>query len=488
MTRIVFRVDGGPAIGTGHLVRCATLGTALAARGGEVHFICQEPAAVRARLVDVPAVVHEIAAVDGADDARRSAAIVRTLGTVDWLVVDHYQLDRAWERTLRSHVDRLMVIDDRADRQHDCDLLLDQNLVADQDTRYAGLIPAACRRLLGPHYALLHPEFANARATLAPREGQLRRVLVCFGGSDPHNHTAAALRALAPLADRLPGGIDVVVGPANHRGAEIAAACSALPGARLHAPALAMAELLARADLAIGAGGTMNWERACLGVPSLVFAVADNQRPGLEALITAGAVVGNASLAVPDATPIGHWLAVLAANAPLLRGLASRSAALVDGLGTRRVAAQLLPATLHFRPATREDSANLLSWRNAPAVRSASLDARPIAATTHSIWLERTLADRTRRLLIAECGPVTVGVVRFDLAPPRAYISVYRTTAGPPGLGLIRQAMAWLSRHHPEIRTTVAEVLPGNSASLAAFQGAGFRPCKNTLIREMEMP
>ena len=48
---------------------------------------------------------------------------------------------------------------------------------------------------------------------------------------------------------------------------------------------------MARADLAIGAGGTTSWERASLGLPALVFSVSPNQIDGAAALDDAGAAI-----------------------------------------------------------------------------------------------------------------------------------------------------------------------------------------------------
>ncbi len=124
--------------------------------------------------------------VPQAQDASESIEAIQG-ALVDWLIMDHYALDAEWERRLRPHVERLMVIDDLANRSHDCDLLLDQNLVPENHARYRNLVPSTCRLLLGPRYALLGPEYRVWRRSLRPREGQVGRVLVFLGGSDPEN-------------------------------------------------------------------------------------------------------------------------------------------------------------------------------------------------------------------------------------------------------------------------------------------------------------
>ena len=340
-------------------------------------------------------------------------------------------------------------------------------------------------------YALLRPEFARLRAQRAAGgapDGVVRRLLVCFGGSDPANHTAATLEAIVRRAAAI-GTIDVVIGNANpHRERLADLIRRSLPTATLHVQTGDIARLLAAADLAIGAGGTMNWERACLGVPTLAFGIADNQTGGLETLIDQGYVMGMPEMRVPDPEMIAAWLACLLDNPPLLRGLARRSAALVDGLGSERVADAMLPAPLAFRAATLGDCEDILAWRNSPEVRRVSLQSGTLDPTAHRRWMERTLDDPRRILLIAEADGIPAGVVRFDLTPPEALMSVYRTPGAPPRTALIRRATEWLRGKHPEIRRITAEVLPDNAASLAAFRHAGYRSLKNTLGIELDQP
>lgn len=102
----------------------------------------------------------------------------------DWLVIDHYGLDLRWERLVRPFVGSIFVIDDLADRRHDCDLLLDQNYYRGAESRYAALVPASCHQLIGPGYVILRPEFERLKATRERDRTTVRRILVNFGGVD----------------------------------------------------------------------------------------------------------------------------------------------------------------------------------------------------------------------------------------------------------------------------------------------------------------
>jgi UDP-2,4-diacetamido-2,4,6-trideoxy-beta-L-altropyranose hydrolase len=206
------------------------------------------------------------------------------------MVVDHYALDSRWEGKMRPFAGKIMAIDDLVDRPHDCDLLLDQNFHEDPDPRYVGLVPEHCRRILGPRYALLRPEFIDARKTLRDRDGIIRRILVFFGGSDVTNETGKALEALRRLG-RPEIVVDVVVGATNPHRDEIRQLCMGMGNANDHFQVNNMAELMAKADLAIGAPGTATWERCYLGLPAITLVLAENQFPIAAQLSRTGSIV-----------------------------------------------------------------------------------------------------------------------------------------------------------------------------------------------------
>lgn len=307
---IVFRTDASRIMGTGHVVRCLTLAESLRARGASCQFVCRDhPGSMLAHIqangfevrslpVSLGAVVVPAAGqlapahsswlgVDWETDAGQTLGAMSGVA-VDWLVVDHYAIDARWERRLRPVSKKLMVIDDLADRSHECDLLLDQNWFGEQTPgRYRSLVPASCRCMLGPSHALLRPEYAELRALMPPRDGMVRRVLVFMGGSDPLDQTGDVLDALMrPGLDQLV--VDVVMG-VNHPDPQgIARKVAARPASNLFSGLPSLAGLMARADLMIGGGGSTTWERMCLGLPAVVISIADNQTPTNLAMMKAG--------------------------------------------------------------------------------------------------------------------------------------------------------------------------------------------------------
>jgi UDP-2,4-diacetamido-2,4,6-trideoxy-beta-L-altropyranose hydrolase len=272
-------------------MRCLTLAGELRRQGAEVLFISRqleghlcnsiERAGFEIWRLPAPTIVDvahsSLLGVSGMIDAEETRAVFSSMGiSPDWLIVDNYALDAHWETLMRPLADHLMVIDDLANRPHNCDLLLDQNLYANMEVRYDGLVPKHCRKLLGPKYALLRPEFMKVRKHLRKRAGNVCRILIFFGGSDMSNETTKALEAVRLL--NLPEiAIDVIVGETNPHKEQVRQLCDDMSNTTFYCNVDNMAQMLARSDLTIGAGGSTTWERCCLGVPSIVLSIADNQ-------------------------------------------------------------------------------------------------------------------------------------------------------------------------------------------------------------------
>lgn len=392
----------------------------------------------------------------------------------DWLVVDHYALDWRWEFILRSMVDKLLVIDDLADRQHDCDLLLDQNLYHDMPERYTGKVPASCQLLLGPRFALLRDEFRHMRKHLTSRHEAVQRILVFFGGIDAHDFTSKALIALADII-RPDMEVDVVVGAQHSQLASIEALCKSRRY-HCHVQTSQMAELMAAADLAIGAGGMTIWERCCLGLPTLAVSTADNQFLQLADAATQGLVYVPEVTADIQATFVRHTVALLE-NMALRKLISAAGMAAVDGHGAQRVATYMGCTGVEVRPAQLQDSGDLHRWRNHPSIRAVSRNTTPIAWTEHSRWFNAVLSDPCKKLLIVLQKGVPVGVVRFDIKGVKAEASIYLVPDAQSscrGRDLLQSAEQWFAKHCPEVATLHAHVMGANIRSHRLFMGAGY--------------
>jgi len=340
-------------------MRCVTLADALAERAVRIHFVSRHlPGPLQDMLKSRgfgltmtngtercgPAddLAHAVwLGTSQKEDARETLAALDG-EQWDWLVIDHYSIDARWETPLRAAVRRVLVIDDVADRIHDCDVLLDQNYYVDQDTRYDGKLPSHARALFGPAYALLRPEFLWRRTALQRQAGRCERLLICFGGVDAQDNTALALQAVDRAA--LPGvTVSVVIGASHPHRDAIVASC-AQRGFACYVQTDRMPELMAAADLAFGASGSTSWERCCLGLPTICVTTAHNQLAIGHGLERAGAVMlaGNADGVTTDL--LLEALALLARSPERLAAMSEAAGRLVDGLGTSRVCECMLGA------------------------------------------------------------------------------------------------------------------------------------------------
>ena len=359
----LFRADASREMGTGHVMRCLTLADALARRGWQCGFVCREQEGdmadwVRARGYDLwllqaaEARAHSISPDDGPphaawlgvpwqQDAEETHAVVAEVSP-HWLVVDHYGLDVRWERPLVPEAGRLMVIDDLADRDHHCNLLLDQN-PGRMPASYAGRVPGDCVCLTGTRYALLRDEFRQWRDRRPPesRTGRIRRILVTLGGADPDNVTGQVLSALSHC-ELAPGTlVDVVMGHSSPHLPAVREQVRELPfQTTVTVRATNMAERMVLADLAIGAAGATTWERCCLGLPSLVVAIAANQRTFLKNIAEQGlsAVADLSDLNAAVRAFVGR----MQAEPDQYSAMVDHASAAVDALGASRVADHML--------------------------------------------------------------------------------------------------------------------------------------------------
>jgi UDP-2,4-diacetamido-2,4,6-trideoxy-beta-L-altropyranose hydrolase len=456
-------------------MRCLALSRRLIRCGVDVTFLSRElPGHRFAAIEEAGCTLRRLPAAQ-ADSREDAEACLQLLAgrPLDWIIVDHYSLDATWERALRRVARAVFVIDDVADRDHDCDLLLDQNMFRDAEARYRGRVPPGCVTLLGPRYALLREEFAAARTRLRPRDGTVRRVLVSFGGTDPTDLSSKALRALRYI-DPAPG-VDVVIGASHPSRAQIEREC-AERGYDCHVDSTRMAELLARADFAIGAGGVSTWERCCLGVPALAICVASNQAEVIRVAAELG-LLDEAPASMPDEV-LGDRLRALWSRPVELAQMSQRCLAAVDGLGVARVSRALGFGSVVMRRAAVADSPQVFAWRNHESVRAVSYNQAPISAADHGRWFEGVLADPNRALLIGAQEGGDIGVVRFDIAADGAEVSIYLVPGlAGRGLGaeLLCSAESWLRRERPEIRRLDARVLNHNAVSQRLFEAAGYQ-------------
>jgi UDP-2,4-diacetamido-2,4,6-trideoxy-beta-L-altropyranose hydrolase len=507
--RVIFRADASVMIGTGHVMRCLTLAEVLRDAGASCAFVIRNHLGhlgdwIAERGFDVklldppigqggtaPPVHASWAGVPWQQDAEETRAVMGV--DVDWLVVDHYAFDACWQRAVAGSEMRIMVIDDLADRPHEADLLLDQNL-GREASDYDGLVPERCQRLIGPRYALLRPEFAAARAaSLAGRLGRpLRHILITMGGTDAIDATSYVLDALRGAALPDDAHLTVVMGRNAPALARVQSFAAEMPWPTEVAVDVAdMAELMAEADLAVGAGGGTTWERCCMGLPSIIVQTADNQKELVRALV-AQAVSPDVGPLQSDDFPTRLRMAIemdFHGGCNLDQCIAT-AALHCDGKGALQVRERLVLAVnsrtdahnkpvLKVRSASFSDMHDVWLWRNVGVTLSHYRSKAAPSLASHAAWFRAALDDSRRWMAIVEVDKVPAAHVRFDRVYDRAglaEVSIYLNPAfRGRGLGrhVLRAAIA--EARNRDLTCFCAEAHTANGASRRIFADAGFR-------------
>ena len=363
---VAFRTDASIQIGTGHVMRCLTLADEFARQGHKCHFICRQHPAHLADLIISKG--HELSLLPHPEETSSQQCETSTEGYENWLnvsweedahqtlnaisaqrpawlVVDHYGLDLRWESLLSGAVNKIMVIDDLANRAHACNLLLDQNL-GRTASEYDGLLPIDCQLLIGPTYALLRPEFAELRNQSLSRriDPKLNRILISLGGVDLPNMTGRILRALAltPLPPETE--VEIIMGAFAPHLNEVKAQAAQLPFmTKIEVNVDDMANKMCLADLFIGAAGSTSWERCCMGIPAITVIIAENQRAIAEALskVEAGILINCKKLE----EELIALFKMLSLDAKIQRNQSRNAAQVCDGSGANYVVKSLLGTT-----------------------------------------------------------------------------------------------------------------------------------------------
>ncbi|SDN36900.1 UDP-2,4-diacetamido-2,4,6-trideoxy-beta-L-altropyranose hydrolase [Afipia sp. GAS231] len=328
-------------------MRCTTLASALARFGASCSFYSD---------TETLGFIPQEPAIELIGDSQIDDKLVHgRFGKFDIFICDHYGLDARFERALRPNAGVLVVIDDLADRPHDCDLLVDMTLNRPGSV-YDGLLPRYASVLAGVRYALVREEFSALRPqSLARRgSGRVERILISFGLTDPDGLCAQTVDLVREICSKLPDfkTADIMIGSQSDQLADLHRHINGDARFNVHVGARNPSAIMAQADIAIGAGGTTSWERCCLGLPTILVSIADNQQAIAAALEAAGAVVLLPSRESFRAD-LPTVLAGLARSPAAVLDLGVAAAGICDGRGAERVAEYIFD--LYERKRTRAE-------------------------------------------------------------------------------------------------------------------------------------
>lgn len=489
--KIAFRVDASREIGTGHLIRCLTLAQALRDRDVQIRFVCRHlPANFALRVQEAGHELIELAEPVapgrvsdlphshwlGTSQRKDAAETLEALADYswDWMIVDHYAIDIRWESELRAAAKKIMVIDDIADRNHDCDLLLDPGFFDDPALRYAKRLPNKAVRLLGPQYAMLPEEYASlAKSRVGVRE-HVEQVEIYFGSAGTADMIENSIHA-AKLLGNTVKAIDVILPKTMFDRTSMHTLASSDVRVNFHHSLPSLAPLHCSSDFAIGSGGSTVWERLCLGVPSLLAVTAANQAAPLHSLATAGAIGLPAENVWKSVASLTRELR----NASALHSresMAKRGRELVGGRGTTYACSSLLTSIRPFHDRDVDSTFSMVSkesvWR--PFLMSAA----PSSPELNREYWARVRADSAQAAYAIEYSHKHVGncgIKRVDEKIAEGWI--YLDDAVPKGekigyFAFLQLMQAAEEKGYSQISVSVAA---SNYGAIKLYRNAGFK-------------
>jgi UDP-2,4-diacetamido-2,4,6-trideoxy-beta-L-altropyranose hydrolase len=498
---VFFRVDASSQIGSGHVIRCLTLAKALKKQGIISKFICRSYKnnlikKIKKENFEVAIIPNSIKVKshqsnkknldlnypnrigsNWREDAEQTIHILSKV-KIDWLIVDHYGIDIRWEKKIRPYTKKIMVIDDLANRNHDCDLLLDQNLINNLKYRYKSLLPKYCSTLLGPQYALLQEEYKDLHLGVSKRIGNTKRILVYFGDTNQNNLIEMILDAFFKL-ERKDINLDIVINSKSLIKKKIKQLSKKNNNIKIYSDLTSLSSLMIKADLAIGACGTTTWERCCLGLPSIVITIANHQKPIAKELNKLGSIYW-----------LGHYDMI---NNKLIydilknfidQNLESYSVAskrITNGCGAEKVASILTlncKTKLKLRYANLNDEELILNWANDFLVRANAFNSRIITKKKHKKWFHSRINNpKNYTIFILETKEkVPIGQVRLEKKNKKFYVS-YSLDTFARGKNIAYKLLKISIRKFKKNRKInfVAKVKKDNISSCKVFKKIGFK-------------
>lgn len=496
---VVFRVDASSQIGTGHVMRCLSLADELKSNNN-VSFVCRNNVGhlinfIKNRGYRVYVIpVEEYWSANRSDykdyqnadlmiDASQTIEALQHI-TVDWLIVDHYAIDYKWESELKKYVKSVLVIDDLANRRHDCDVLLDQNWFGTETIgRYSNLLPKDCSPLLGPNFALLSKKYSIARSQKKLHNGNINKILIFMGGVDSGGQTAKALEALC-CEELKHISVDVVIGNSNKDNNKIIKIASSRKRTVIHKLLPSLVDLMMKADLMLCAGGSTTWERCCLGLPAIVVISAKNQSKFTKLLAKDGVHLLLGSSKEINSQDWFVKICELTSDRDRVKKMSISSSTMVDGEGVSRVLSKLhgFSMPIGIRKATDDDEKLLLDWVNDPVVRKFSFNQKPITNDQHHDWFRSKINDPDCLILIGvDSKHIPIGQVRIDSKDEIGIIDISIDSAAR-GFGfaeilLKKSVKFWKSTGSN--KPLIGDVLSSNKASQKVFINSGFMEQNN---------
>lgn len=456
--RIIFRSDGDPKIGLGHLFRMAALAEVLEGEFERIFYTRAEPNLVNSSLAKFFDLVHFLNEKEELlTEAKRLSV---ELYSSDILVIDGYDLGPDYQRPFQEKGLYVVMMDDYHPHPVIADLVI--NIAGGDISRnYTGTFFS--NYLFGFKYALLRKEFRLAASQ--PFKGDRNSIFLCLGGADPENRMAILLRdVLKAFPDQ---NIHAVVGSAYLHKQELFEEYGMIDRVKIHSSldATAMVHLMQRAAIGFCSSSTISYEFLCCNENLVVVRTAANQVNLFNYLTNSGAAVSYSDwmkdCRLPENSPVMNWRKEM---------LDFRYIELFRSIQNEQ--------KYHFELAGPSDMRLYFDWANDPQTRSQSFNSDPIPIESHEKWFKSKIQDPSLLFLKLMEGNTAVGQIRYAFEGDMALVN-YSVDLAHRGKGLssllLKRSMKYLYFQRSEIIRVEGYVKSENLASLKAFKRIGFK-------------
>ncbi|MEZ5902351.1 MAG: UDP-2,4-diacetamido-2,4,6-trideoxy-beta-L-altropyranose hydrolase [Alphaproteobacteria bacterium] len=475
--KALFYCQASESIGMGHVMRCLTFANFLASKGWCCSFLCSEETLkiVSSLKYSKFKIISDQKKIDTAYDI---------------VFFDDYGVDKNFEKQFRKHSNKIVVFDDLANREHDCDILVDQTYGYDK-SRYKNLVPENCEILAGAEYIILRPEFVFLRKLAIEKSRssvpKISNVLVSIGGTDPQGVTLNVLRSIEDLPQYIQYNVILNNRVSNYKKVEDHYKILKKKGIKieLHSKVEDMAQMMLNSDLAVGASGTTTWERCCVGLPTLTIQTADNQKFILEKLNQEEIIIFLGASDKINNEVIKNSILDLIKNPSKLKSMQHKSFEICDGRGINRIFPHMLKDEgVSLRCMSIDDLQTLFRWQQKKVVRQYARNPQSPTIAEHKNWFTKALSDSGKYLYMIEYNQKQAGMLRLDRRADCELSYEVSILLDPKfhGQGIARKALKIIRKL--EIGASLwAEIHPDNKASQSLFCHLGYQQITQTWFK-----
>ncbi|WP_165725363.1 UDP-2,4-diacetamido-2,4,6-trideoxy-beta-L-altropyranose hydrolase [Pseudoalteromonas sp. SA25] len=358
---LFIRADASSIIGLGHLYRTLVFAKYALQYGTKVHYFCRDHdgydyswllkhgVALTVRQSRKELVFDSVenstddkdwlgvSSIDDSDEF--NMLLSQSVKDKTIVLVDHYGVDICWENSVREYCDQLITISDKASRKYGADIVVDPtfNRVPEE---YLNYVNGNTQVLTGGNMCFIDNRFLELKSgalSRRKRKAKVSNILIMFGGADPLNLTDKLLEQL--ISSGMRHNLNIVIGSANKHKAQIKKKYSYLSFIKIHYNTTEMPKLTAEADLAIGAAGSACWERAVLGLPSIIVPFESNQ---LDIAHSLNKVHAAEIVTLEHFSSLSERVALLCKSYKNRKILTENSSTICDGQGALRLYTRLV--------------------------------------------------------------------------------------------------------------------------------------------------